>query len=344
MANALVWLRRDLRLQDNPALAQAIADGYSPVLVYVHAPEEQGDWAPGAASRTWLHHSLSALQYDISRLGGRLIIAQGQSLAELERLQTDSYSEALYFSNLYEPVLQARDARVQLAFEKRGLTVKRFNANLLFEPWQIQTGGGTPYKVFTPFWRNASAQLAVLQASPAPGMLPDSGLVGLSVDELGLLPGKTWHMDFWQHWQPGESGAHEMLEIFCDGAIDGYRNSGICRIGLAHPSFLRICISARFHHSRSGAASIKSECRKPPRVISDTSSQSWAGVSSHTIFCIISRNRVITTSTPNSSALSGLIRTRKYCSNGSAAKPAFRLLTRACVSSGIPAGCTTAYA
>ncbi|WP_395772423.1 deoxyribodipyrimidine photo-lyase, partial [Arenimonas sp.] len=42
MANALVWLRRDLRLQDNPALAQAIADGYAPVLVYVHAPEEQG--------------------------------------------------------------------------------------------------------------------------------------------------------------------------------------------------------------------------------------------------------------------------------------------------------------
>ena len=223
MANALVWLRRDLRLQDNPALSQAIADGYAPVLVYVHAPEEQGDWAPGAASRTWLHYSLSALQQDISRLGGRLLIARGRSLAELERLQTESQAEALYFSNLYEPILQARDARVQAAFEKRGLTVKRFNANLLFEPWQIQTGGGTPYKVFTPFWRNASAQLTVLQSCPTPGMLPDSGLVGLSVDHLGLLPEKTWHMEFWQHWQPGESGAHEMLEIFCDGAIDGYK-------------------------------------------------------------------------------------------------------------------------
>ena len=52
MANALVWLRRDLRLQDNPALSQAMADGYAPVLVYVHAPQEQGDWVPGAASRS----------------------------------------------------------------------------------------------------------------------------------------------------------------------------------------------------------------------------------------------------------------------------------------------------
>ena len=75
MANALVWLRRDLRLHDNPALAQAIADGFAPVLVYVHAPQEQGDWAPGAASRTWLHHSLTALQHDIAEIGGRLIIA-----------------------------------------------------------------------------------------------------------------------------------------------------------------------------------------------------------------------------------------------------------------------------
>ena len=47
MANALVWLRRDLRLHDNPALAQAIADGYAPVLVFVHAPEEEGDAAVG---------------------------------------------------------------------------------------------------------------------------------------------------------------------------------------------------------------------------------------------------------------------------------------------------------
>lgn len=223
MANALVWLRRDLRLHDNPALAQAMADGFAPVLVYVHAPQEQGGWVPGAASWTWLHHSLCALQRDIARLGGRLIIARGQSLSELERMQAATQAEALYFSNLYEPILQARDAQVQNEFVKRGLPVKRFNANLLFEPWQIQTGGGTPYKVFAPFWRNASAQLRILPACPVPEGLPDCGLEGLSVDALGLLPKKDWHAGFWHDWQPGEAGAAEMLEIFCDSAIDGYK-------------------------------------------------------------------------------------------------------------------------
>lgn len=224
MATALVWLRRDLRLQDNPALAQAIADGYAPLLVYVHAPEEEGAWAPGAASRSWLHFSLLGLQHDIEALGGRLIIAQGGSLQNLELLQAASRVEALYFSNVYEPLLQKRDATVQRAFEQRGLSVKRFNASLLFEPWQIQTGGGTPYKVFSPFWRNASSQLALRAEYPAPQRLqawPE--LPSVALDALGLLPARDWHEGFWRHWQPGEAGAEELLQAFCEGAVTGYK-------------------------------------------------------------------------------------------------------------------------
>ena len=151
MATALVWLRRDLRLQDNPALTQALADGFAPVLIYVHAPEEERHWAPGAASRAWLHFSLQSLQHDVRALGGELLIRRGQSLRELEMLQAEVHAEALYFANCYEPLLQVRDAAVQAAFEARGLPVRRFNANLLIEPWQVETGSGTPYKVFTPF-------------------------------------------------------------------------------------------------------------------------------------------------------------------------------------------------
>lgn len=224
MATALVWLRRDLRLDDNPALAQAVADGFAPVLVYVHAPQEDGEWAPGAASRVWLHHSLQALQRDARELGGDLVIRCGPSLRELELLQAETRAEALYFSNCYEPLSQGRDAQVQDAFEARGLPVRRFNASLLLEPWQVQTGSGTPYKVFTPFWRNAAASIVVPgRAHARPSALPPQAATGLPPEALGLLPARDWHEGFWRHWQPGEAGAEELLQAFCEGALAGYK-------------------------------------------------------------------------------------------------------------------------
>jgi deoxyribodipyrimidine photo-lyase len=61
MSAAIVWFRRDLRLTDNPALAAALATGLPVVCAYLHAPEEEAPWSPGAASRWWLHRSLARL-------------------------------------------------------------------------------------------------------------------------------------------------------------------------------------------------------------------------------------------------------------------------------------------
>ena len=72
MPNALVWFRDDLRLDDQPALQAALAQGHAPIPVYVHAPEEEGDWTPGAASDAWRRRSLRALDIWI---GGRTDVA-----------------------------------------------------------------------------------------------------------------------------------------------------------------------------------------------------------------------------------------------------------------------------
>ena len=61
MRPTLVWFRLDLRLTDNPALSAAVRRGGPVIPVYIWAPEEEGAWPPGAASRWWLHHSLAAL-------------------------------------------------------------------------------------------------------------------------------------------------------------------------------------------------------------------------------------------------------------------------------------------
>jgi deoxyribodipyrimidine photo-lyase len=98
MTTALVWFRRDLRLADNAALTHALKTAQRIVPVYIHAPEEDGDWAPGAASRWWLHHSLAALTESLAQRGSRLVIRRGPSLAALRRLIRDTGAITVCFN------------------------------------------------------------------------------------------------------------------------------------------------------------------------------------------------------------------------------------------------------
>ncbi len=225
MANALVWLRRDLRLTDNTALQAALNAGYSPILVYIHAPEEEKPWQPGAASLAWLHYSLQSLKKSIEEKGGRLIFRSGKSLEQLEKLLNETGSEAVFWNRLYEPATIARDIKVKESLKQRGIHAESCNGALLVEPWTIRTLSGDPYRVFTPFWKNAVQTIDSVQPTPAPKKLPPvpEKIKSDSIKSRNLLPKIIWDKSFWEFWQPGEAGAAELLEAFIDGAAIGYK-------------------------------------------------------------------------------------------------------------------------
>ena len=224
MANALVWFRNDLRLADQPALAAALAAGQVPVCVYVHAPEEEGGWPPGAASDAWRHHSLAALDADLRARGSRLRIFRGPSLPVLQALAAACDAEAVYWTRRYEPAIERRDADIKRALREQGLHAESFNGALLFEPWQLKTKQGGPYRVFTPFWRAAQADPRGHRLIEAPKAIPDldGDPDGIRLDTLKLLGARGWDLPSGT-WTPGEAGAHEALEVFIDGALRGYR-------------------------------------------------------------------------------------------------------------------------
>jgi deoxyribodipyrimidine photo-lyase len=225
MPNALVWFCHDLRLDDNPALQAALDEGFTPLPVYVHAPAEEGEWVPGAASQAWLGRSLASLDASLRQRGSRLLIRHGPSRRTLQDLIDASGATAVFWNRKYEPGTQPRDAAIKQALRDNGLRAESFNGSLLIEPWDIATQQGQPYKVFTPFWRAAQTRLRLPAPWTAPPRLPavDDAITGVPLEALELRPRPSWDIGFWEAWTPGEAGAREALEVFIEGALNGYR-------------------------------------------------------------------------------------------------------------------------
>ncbi|MBC2595206.1 deoxyribodipyrimidine photo-lyase [Ruficoccus amylovorans] len=223
---SLLWFRLDLRLEDNPALADALAAGGPVLPVFVHDPAGEGAWALGGASRWWLHHALADLADQLDRLGLPLILREGDASGCLRELLAETGAEAVYANRRYEPAAIAQEAEVAEGVLASGAKIYFSNAALLFEPWEIRNKSGNPFQVFTPYWRTCREQgwpgpvrvdlkkLAKIPAKECPR--------SLALDELGLLPDKDWDAGFYEAWQPTREGALARLETFVREGLDEY--------------------------------------------------------------------------------------------------------------------------
>lgn len=224
-APTLIWFRQDLRLSDHAALTAAIERAAPVIPVFIWAPTEEGEWAPGAASRWWLHHSLTALDESLVKLGSRLIIrCASNTEAELHRLIKESGATAVYWSRRYEPKVIARDQSIKQGLRDAGIEARSFNAALLVEPWDVQNNSGKPFQVFTPYWRKVSATLELPKPLPTPTRIPapQSWPMSTSLEALSLMPKIEWYQGMRDSWQPGERGARQNLDRFLDGSVANY--------------------------------------------------------------------------------------------------------------------------
>jgi deoxyribodipyrimidine photo-lyase len=221
---SLVWFRNDLRLTDNPALTDAVKRGGAVIPLYIWAPEEDGAWSPGAASRWWLHQSLMRLSEDLQRRGSRLVIRHGPSLPTLQALSQETGAQAVLWNRRYEPSSIARDTIIKSALRERGLHVDSFNASVLFEPHTIRNTAGKPFQVFTPFWKTCTALTESAAPLNAPSRLAAPALWPASdpLASLQLEPTIDWAGGIRAAWTPGEDGARQELQRFLDTAVTGY--------------------------------------------------------------------------------------------------------------------------
>lgn len=222
---SVVWFRDDLRLDDNPALTAAVERGGPVVAVFVLDEESDGIRPHGGAARWWLHQSLISLSADLAAAGVRLILRRGPAEAVLVGLVEETDAGAVFWNRRYGQAERTVDAGIKTRLRDAGLEVSSFAGSLLYEPWTIATGQGTPYSVFTPFWR--ACQAAPPPRAPVDAPEAISGwtgdAVGDDLDDWGLEPSRPdWAGGLREAWQPGEASAHRLLETFLADNLDGY--------------------------------------------------------------------------------------------------------------------------
>lgn len=218
----IVWFRQDLRLADNPALSAAVETGRPLILLYIW--DEALEWAPGGASRWWLHGSLERLEAALAKCGAPLIVRRGKAAEVLGRAVAETGAGAVYWNRCYEPAVIRRDSIIKKDLAARGIAAESFNSALLFEPWELKTQSGNPFKVYTPFAAAASKQSA-RAPKPAPRKLtPFTGKVtGDALASWKLRPSRPdWAQGLRDEWTPGEAGAQARWADFFGEALGGY--------------------------------------------------------------------------------------------------------------------------
>jgi len=247
---SILWFRRDLRLHDNPALLDAARAGLdSGGVVGVFVLDDALLAGSGAPRVAYLLASLAALD---EAMDGRLTVLRGDPGAVVPTLAAEMGADSVHVASDFGPYGRRRDAAVERTLAEAGVRLVRTGSPYAVAPGMVRTGGGTPYRVFTPFrraweahgWREPapSGDAAVDWVPPAPGR----GVDALPPDVVGPLPAPA-----------GEANARRRWAAFRDGPLLDYdqtrdrpdlagtsRMSATLKFGEVHPRTLLADVAA----------------------------------------------------------------------------------------------------
>ncbi len=267
---ALVWLRRDLRLDDHAALYHALRSARHVWCAFVF-DRAILDALPRADRRVaFIRDSLAGLDAELRALalshgieGAGLIVQHGQATHELPALARQLGVQAVFANHDDEPFARARDTQVRGALADAGIALHTSKDHVVFERDEVMTAGGTPYGVFTPY---KNAWLKKLDAfylkaypvarhagalAPLPARMPDGTTHGVpTLASLGFEPTNLHTLRL----PSGSAGGQELLGEFLLERIDRYAESRDFP-AVKGPSYLST-------HLRFGTVSIRQLARE----------------------------------------------------------------------------------
>ena len=217
MEKCIIWFRNDLRLQNNLTLKHLIDRNSSALPIYILDSE-----ALGSASKTWLFKSLNELD---KQLKNQLKVYDGSAADIIETLIQKYQITEISWNRKFDYKSIQEDRLIKKLIKKHDVKEFIYNSTLLMNPEDTLKKDGTPYRVFTPFYKNN-----YVGASHTTSHINTSDIVIMenkedkSIEYLKdcLIPRQSWHEKFDKYWEPGEIGAQKKLREFLDNGLVGY--------------------------------------------------------------------------------------------------------------------------
>lgn len=249
---AIVWIRNDFRIEDNPALAYALRNHKAVLCLYI----DKTDWTKPSASEWWLHNAI----VDFSDLiNERLLVLEGDEKSIFESLFHSHKFTAVYWNRRYEPILKEIDKNIKIWLKSNNIFVESFPGNYLIEPWEVTKLDGSPYRVFTPFYR------AVMKHGLSD---PYKNILKKELDKLVKIDYQKyfskrkscipeWMENFGDSWKPTAAEGKKIFSQFADKIMPDYEE------GRNFPA-KNFCskLSPWLHHGQISARHIAKNCQK----------------------------------------------------------------------------------
>ena len=220
--NAIAWVREDFRIDHNPALSYATQNHENVIALYIYNKTDFDN--KREAQKWWLFKSLEIFKSELSQYKINLQILAGDELDIFSKIKRKD-EVTVYWNKIYEPDVKEKEKKIRDVFLKNEIEFKYFKGNILNEFQEVTKNDGTPFKVFTPFWRNAEQKY--LSLLPSKNYIIKKKIKMISffkncVEPKSILPKKNWYKKFENYWKVSENESKKILNNLINDKIKEY--------------------------------------------------------------------------------------------------------------------------
>ena len=221
----VAWIREDFRVENNAALSFATQNHDQVIALYIYNKSEYDN--KREAQKWWLSKSLEGFRKDLSNYRINLQIVEDDELVFFSKIRkTDNLS--IYWNKIYEPDVIDKGKKIRSIFVRNQINFKYFKGNILNEYQEVTKNDGTPFKVFTPFWKNAEQKY--LDTTPSKEykmrkLRKSKLLFKKCIEPKNILPKKNWYKKFENYWEVSEIKSKKILKDLLENKIKDYSTS-----------------------------------------------------------------------------------------------------------------------